>query len=157
MAAVTTIIAVASLVVAAGAAYVSYKQGQAAARDRKKANEVQTAENAARQQQDVRNQVRQDRIKRAQILQASQNSGVSLSSGSIGGQSSLSTQIGSNIGTITRQGNSSTAIGRFNQQAADAAGRSATFAQVSSLASSSFNFFAGTDSAKNDFQKWFGQ
>lgn len=157
MAAVTTIIAVASLVVAAGAAYVSYKQGQAAARDRKRANQVQAAEASARQKQDVRNQVRQERIKRAQILQASENTGVSMSSGSIGGQSALSTQIGNNIGTISRQGNSSAAIGRFNQAAADASGRSATFAQVSSLASSSFNFFAGTASAQNDFQKWFGQ
>src|SRR3546814_14847138 len=106
---------------------------------------------------EIRNQVRQERVKRAQILQASQNSGVAMSSGSIGSQGVLGTQIGNNIGQVERQSNSAAAIGMFNQQAADASGRAATFAQVGGIASSSFNFFANTTSAQEDFKKWFGK
>lgn len=155
MAAVTTVLAIASLVVAVGSAYVSYKQNQAAARNQKKANQVAQAEQSAQKQTEIRNQVRQERVKRAQILQASQNSGVAMSSGSIGSQGVLGTQIGNNIGQVERQSNSAAAIGMFNQQAADASSRAATFAQVGGIASSSFNFFANTPSAKTDFAKMF--
>src|SRR3546814_2403646 len=106
MAAITTVLAIASLVVAAGSAYVSYKQNQAAARNQKKANQVAQAEQSAQKQTEIRNQVRQERVKRAQILQASQNSGVAMSSGSIGSQGVLGTQIGNNIGQVERQSNS---------------------------------------------------
>ena len=153
--ATSTILAIASLVVAAGSAYVSYKQNQQAAREQRKARAVSTAESAAKQQQDIRMQVRQERIKRAQIIQASQNTGVSLSSGSLGGQGALSTQIGGNIGQISRESNSNQAISQFGQSAADASGRAATFAQVSGLASSSFQMFANTPSAQVDFKKMF--
>lgn len=154
---VATVLAIASLVIAAGSAYVSYKQNAAMASDRRKAAKVQGAENAAAQQQNIRNQVRQDRIKRAQILQSSENTGVSMSSGSLGASSAMSTQIGSNIGIITRQGNSSSAIGAFNQSAADHGNRAQTWAQASSLASSSFSMFSSQPGAQDSFKNWFSQ
>jgi uncharacterized membrane protein YebE (DUF533 family) len=155
MAAITTILAIGSLVVAAGSAYMSYKQNQQAANAQKKAGQVQQAEQTAQKQNEIRNQVRQDRIKRAQILQSSQNSGVSMSSGSIGSQGALGTQIGTNIGQISRNASSMQGVSFFNQQSADASSRAATFGQVAGLATSGFNMFANTKSAQSDFAKWF--
>lgn len=157
MAAVTTILAIASLVVAAGSAYVSYKQNQRMARDQKKANKVAQAEQEAQRQNQTRNQVRQERIKRAQILQSSENSGVSMSSGSIGSQGVLGTQIGNNIGQESRQANSAAGIGAYNQSAADHGSRAATFAQIGNIAQSSFNYFSAQPSTQSDFNKWFGK
>src|SRR3546814_18737431 len=79
MAAITTVLAIASLVVAAGSAYVSYKPNQAAARNQKKANQVAQAEQSAQKQTEIRNQVQKERVKREQIIQASQNSRVVMS------------------------------------------------------------------------------
>src|SRR3546814_19212100 len=103
MAAITTVLAIASLVVAAGSAYVSYKQNQAAARNQKKANQVAQAEQSAKTQTEIRNPARQERVKRAQILEASQNSGDAMSSVSIGSQGVLGTQIGKNIEQVKRK------------------------------------------------------
>lgn len=156
MAAVTTLLAIGSLVVSAGAAYASYQQGQKAQRAQRNARQVAIAENTARQQQDIRNQVRQERVRRAQILQASQNSGVAESSGAIGGVSALGTQVGVNIGSSSRINNSNTAIGAFQQAASDATQRASMFAQINGLASSSASFFGSQPGAQSDFARWFG-
>lgn len=122
-----------SLVITAAAAYKQNQQAHQAAAARKKANQVASAEASVRRQQDIRDQIRAERIKRAQILQASRDTGVYGSSGESGAISSLSSQIGSNIGNITRQGNTATSIANYQQSAADAMGRAATFGQISSL------------------------
>src|SRR3546814_5267016 len=119
MAAITTVLAIATLVVAAVYAYVSYKQNQAAARNQKKANQVAQAEQSAQKQTEIRNQVRQERVKRAQILQASQNSGVAMYFGSIGSQGVLGKKIGNNIVQVERQSNSSAANCMVHQTTAD--------------------------------------
>ena len=156
MAAVSTLLAIGSLVVAAGSAYASYQQGQKSARAQKNARQVALAENAARQQQDIRNQVRQERVRRAQILQASQNTGVGMSSGAIGGVSALGTQVGAYIGSASRLTNSNNAIGFFNQEAQDASNRASIFGQVSGLAFTGANIFGSQAGAQADFAKWFG-
>jgi hypothetical protein len=142
MAAIT--LAVASLVVAAGAAYMQHKAQVKAAREQKKANEIQKAQADVSAQADRRQQVRQDRIKRAQIAQSAQNSGVSMSSGEFGAGGALSTQIGNNIGSISEGQNTANGVSARLQSAQNASNQAATFAQVGQLASSTFSFAAST-------------
>ena len=156
MAAVTTVLAIASLVVAAGSAYVSYKQNQKSARFQRKAAATSAAEQRAQQQSMVRQQVRQERVRRAQIIQSSQSSGVTGSSGSLGAQSSLGSMIEGNLANLGRGGNSATAISGFNQQAANASGRANTWSQIGSVAMGSFNMFASATGSQKDFNDLFG-
>lgn len=156
MAAITTVLAIAALVVAAGSAYVSYKQNQKSARFQRQAAATSQAEQRAQQQAQTRQQVRQERVRRAQIIQGAMNTGVTGSSGSLGAQSSLGSMIENNLANLGRGGNSSNAISGFNQQAADASGRANTWTQIGGIASSASGMFASTPSAQADFNKMFG-
>lgn len=126
MAAITTIIAGASLALAAGGAYMNYRQQRSAARaasealdEQKKIQAEQEAANRQAQQIEARQQVREARIRRAQILQASENTGTAMSSGALGATGSiwtqLSTNVGANRGAIDRAGR----ISSYNQRIAD--------------------------------------
>lgn len=157
MAAITTVvIAAAALVVAAGSAYMQYKQGQKAARLQKKAAATSSAEQRAQQQAALRQQVRAERVRKAQIIQASQNDGVTNSSGSLGAQSSLGSMIEGNIASLTRQGNTATAISGYNQGAADATARGNMWGQIGSVASSVGSYAMGTKSFKTGMGDLFG-
>lgn len=126
MAAISTIVAVASLAVAAASAVAQHsaqkeaKQAAGkAAEEQRKARSEQAAELSAKAAAERRTQLREERIKRAKIIQASENTGVSESSGELGAVGNLNTQVGSNIGqnigSLERAGN----ITALNQNAAD--------------------------------------
>lgn len=160
MAAVTTIVTVAAVAVAAGGAYMSYQQQRAAARNQRKAAEEQRKANAAqeaRQAQEAarerRQQLREERVRRARILQSSENLGVSGSSGELGAIGALATNLSSNIGDNIGALNTARTISRHNQRAADYQSAAAQnmanaslWGQVSSFGSSMFNAAGGTNS-----------
>lgn len=141
---VATVLAIASLVVAAGSAYVAHKDTVAARKQQQKASDVASAQNRVKQQADIRNQIRQQRIRTAQIMQASSNSGTAGSSGSLGGVAALGSQVGSNISNIQGSGNSQQAILGYENQAQNELTRASTWSAVGQLASSSFNIFSNT-------------
>lgn len=143
MAAVSTIIAVAAVAVAAGSAYMSSQEAKAAAKDRKKAAAVSQAEAAAQKNANRRQQVREERVRRAQIMQGSQNTGVSQSSGELGATSALGTLIASNVAAQTRQQNSSDAITSWTQSAANADLASQQWSGIGNIAGSVFGVAAG--------------
>lgn len=145
---IATTLAIASLVVAAGSAYMQNKNAAAARKQQKKAAEIAQAQNQVQQQNDIRNQIRQQRIRTAQILQASADTGTSGSSGQIGGVAALATQVGSNIGTMSGRFNSQNAILSYQNAAAADEGQAATWGAVGQLASSSFNVFSNTPGFK---------
>ncbi|SPF82139.1 hypothetical protein [Pseudomonas phage GP100] len=147
MAAVSTIVAVAAVAVAAGSMYMSSQEAKAAAKDRKQASQVSQAESAAQRNQNRRQQVREERVRRAQIMQGSQNTGVSQSSGELGATSALGTLISSNVATQSRQQNSSDAIASWNQRAADSDLASQQWSGIGSIAGSVFGVAANMSMA----------
>lgn len=146
---IATTLAIASLVVAAGSAYMQNKNAKAAQAQQRKAANTAQAQNSASQQQDIRNQVRQQRVRTAQIMQASQNTGTNLSSGQIGGTSALASQVGANVATLSQSANSSNAILGFQNNAAEFQGQAATWGSIGNLASTSFNVFSNTPGFRN--------
>lgn len=154
--AVITALAIGALALSAGAAYASYKQGQAAASAQKKANAVSAAQSEVNRQQAIRDQVRQERVRRAQIIAASADSGTQASSGELGAVGSLGSQAGNNIGTINRTALSQNTFSLYEQQGADARSRSALYGQVSSLAGSIGGGLTKTQSFQNSWDSWFG-
>jgi hypothetical protein len=147
MAAVSTIVAVAAVAVAAGSMYMSSQEAKAAAKDRKKAGQVSQAESAANRNNNRRQQVREERVRRAQIMQGSQNTGVSQSSGELGATSALGTLISANVATQSRQQNSSDAIASWSQKAADSDLSSQTWSGIGSIAGSVFGVAANASMA----------
>lgn len=138
MAAVSTIVAVAAVAVAAGSAYMSAQAAKDAAKDRKQAGKVSQAETTIQRNENRRQQIREERVRRAQVLQGSQNTGVSESSGELGATSALGTLIGSNVATQARQANSSNAISSWNQSAANSDLASQQWAGIGNVAGSVF-------------------
>lgn len=147
MAAVSTIVAVAAVAVAAGSMYMSSQEAKAAAKDRKQASQVSQAESAAQRNNNRRQQVREERVRRAQIMQGSQNTGVSQSSGELGATSALGTLISANVATQSRQQNSSDAIASWSQSAADNDLSSQQWAGIGSIAGSVFGVAANMSMA----------
>lgn len=132
MAAVTTIIAAASLAVAAGGAYMNYKQQRAASRAQQEAADeqrgIQSEQHAANAEQaaaERRQQIREQRIRRAQILQSAENTGTDMSSGELGALSSISTQFNSNVGANLSAISRANRMSGMSQRAADASSRAA--------------------------------
>lgn len=146
---IATTLAIISLVIAAGSAYMQNKNAQAARKQQKNASEVASAQNRVNQQNDIRSQVRQQRIRTAQIMQASSNTGTAGSSGAIGGVSALASQTGSNIAATSGQANSQNSILAYQNSAAGYESRAATWGAVGNLASSSFNVFSNTQGFKS--------
>jgi len=145
---IVTALAIASLVVAAGSAYMQNKNQQEARKDQKKAASIAAAQNTVANQNSIRDQVRQQRVRTAQIMQASENTGTTGSSGALGGVSALSSQIGSNIAQIGENANTQTGILTAQNSAAGNLSQAATWGAVGSLASSSFNVFSNTPQFK---------
>lgn len=148
-------LAVASLVVAAGAAYMQNKNQRAALREQKRANATAQAENAASRAVAIRDQFRQSRVRTAQIIQASANTGTMGSSGQIGGGSAVGSLVGANVASLARAGNSQAAIQENNVAASGYNAQAATWGSVGNLASTSFNLFASTDEFKGTMNKLF--
>lgn len=130
MAAVSTVLAGASLALAAGGAYMNYQQQRAASRAQRDAAEEQRgiqseqkAANAESAAAERRQQVREARIRRAQILQSAENTGVAASTGELGALSSVSTQLNANVGANTSSLNRAGRISDMSQRAADANSR----------------------------------
>lgn len=144
-----TALAIASLVIAAGSAYMSHQDQVAARKEQKKAAATAAAENAAQQQADIRNQVRSQRVRTAQIIQASSNSGTLGSSGEIGGTSALASQVDSNVATISRNANSQAGVAANQNAASGYLGNAQTWGAVGQIASSSFSSLSGTPQFKS--------
>lgn len=154
---IVTVLAIASLVVAAGSAYMQHQDQVAARNEQKKAAATSAAENAAQQQQNVRDQVRQQRVRTAQIIQASANTGTLGSSGEIGGTSALASQVDSNVASINRNANSQGAVLADQNAANGYMGQAATWGSVGQIAGSAFNLTSNTPQFKQTTQQWFGQ
>ena len=135
MAAITTVVAVASLALGVNAALENKQAGKA----QKRARNEQQAQNRAQQMQERSNQIREERIKRARIMQASENTGTAGSSGEAGALGGMATQLGSNIGFNQGAIRAGEQISIFSQQAAD----SASNAQMSSFLSQAAPTIAG--------------
>lgn len=143
MAAVSTIIAAASLAVGTYS-YVEQQKAQGrAAAAQESARTEQRQIQAMQASQERRSQVREERVRRARVMQASQNTGLGFSSGEAGVIGGLSTQLGSNIGTNLSMQQSAQNISLFNQQAANAQYEQQQFAGLFSLSGNIFGNFAG--------------
>jgi|ERR1700749_833185 len=150
---IVTALAIASLVVAAGSAYMQNKNQQQARKDQKKAAGIAAAQNTVANQNSIRDQVRQQRIRTAQIMQASENTGTTGSSGALGGVSALASQSGANIGTINENANTQTGLLSAQNSANANLSQAATWGAVGSLASSTFNVFSSTPEFKQSAAK----
>jgi hypothetical protein len=153
--ATTTLLAIAALTVSAGAAYVSYEQGQKAADRQKKANNVSQAEQRAQLATQRKQQVRQERIRRAQIISSASNTGTALSSGSLGATSAVGSLVEGNLGNLSRNENSANAESTFMQQAAGYSSRAQTYSQISGLAGSGFSLFQQMPGTQKDINRLF--
>ena len=157
MAAVSSIVAVAGLAVAAGGAIASYTQNRAAQRSQQRAEDraetaqqQQEAANAAQAAAAQRQQIREERIRRGAIVNAAANTGTSGSSGEAGALGSLATQQGANMGFNTASYQRGQRIGQLNQEAADFMGQARTrssqasmYGQLGNLGSSAFTAAGG--------------
>jgi hypothetical protein len=153
MAAVSSIVAVAAVVVSAGVSYSSQratkKAGKRAQEKEEEAKKVAQAEQVAQQREKTRAQLRDERVRRAQILQSSANTGVTGSSGESGSTGALNTALGANLASMTRQGNSANIITNLQQGAANALRDGAnkvaqyqTIGAVANAATSAYGAFA---------------
>lgn len=147
MAAVSTIVAVAAVAVAAGSAYMSAQAQKDAAKERKEAGKVSSAEQAAQRNQNRRQSIREERVRRAQVMQSAQNTGVSESSGELGATSALGTLISSNVATQSRQQNASNGIAEASQNAANSDLSSMQWSGIGSIAGSVFGAAANMSMA----------
>lgn len=160
MAAVTSIVAIAGLTLAAGGMAMSYaqqrrskSQQERAAREAEEAQREQTAQRASERAAEQRQQYRQERIRRGQILQAAENTGTAGSSGEMGALGSLSTQLADNTGQNTAAFQRGQRISMFNQNAANyqgaaqtSMGRANMFGQLGSLGQSIYGAAGGMKS-----------
>lgn len=126
MAAISTVIAAASLTVGAASAVSAYegrKDAKEAARrsadEQRKVQAEQKALNAQQAAQERRNQIREERVRRARILQSSENTGADGSSGLSGALGSMSAQLGNNLGINAGRIAAGNRISTFTQNAAD--------------------------------------
>lgn len=171
MAAISTIVAVGALAVAAGGTYMSYQQSQAANSARKDAAREQTnirseqaAQNAQQAQIERRQQAKEERVRRARITQGAVNTGTNQSSGMLGSIGNLATNLSSNLGINQGALASGGRISMFSQNAADASGRAAQndfnagmWNQFASLGSSIFGSKAvgGFDTLQSAYKRNF--
>lgn len=148
MAAISTIVAAASLTLTAA----SIKQQGKAAKAQKKIQNEEKARNTAQQMAERRQQVREERIKRARVMQASENTGTAGSSGELGAVSSIGTQLGANLGFNQSMIESGNRISGYTQQAADAQGKASMFNAVGSMAGNVGSIFGSSSAAPDQFE-----
>lgn len=126
MAAVSTYLLAAALIMGATATYQGYqaRKEQAAfnrqsALENKKARNEERAQNYQQMAAERRSQVREERVRRARILQGAENSGSSGSSGEAGAIGGMATQLQANIGMNLGRAQSGNLISGYLQNAAD--------------------------------------
>lgn len=124
MAAVTTVIAAAALVVGVVGGIQQYRQGRQAqkaadraAEDQKAIQGEQRANQAREAAAERRRMARERRIRVAQVQQSAMNTGTDGSSGSLGAQSSIASNYGSNTGNHLGALSSADRMGRYAQSA----------------------------------------
>jgi hypothetical protein len=148
-------VAIASLAVAAGSAYMQSEAQKDAASEQRKARNEQKAVNAAQAAQERRAQIREERIKRARVMQAAENTGTTGSSGALGAVSNISSQFGSNVGFNLGQISSANRISDYQQNAANDMTRASDWSAVGNVAGSIFSvtapslFSSGPSSQQN--------
>lgn len=125
MAAISTVVAVAGLAVAAAGTITSMQASKqansarkSAAEEQRKINAEQSALAARDSAQERRQQVREERVRRAQILQSAANTGVADSSGEAGALGSLSTNLSNNLGMNEGSRQAGQRMSIFSQNAA---------------------------------------
>lgn len=160
MAAVTSVVAIAGLALAAAGTAMSYSQQRRAAanqaraeEEQRKAQQEESASRASQAAAERRQQIRDQRIRRGQIEQAAANTGTQDSSGEGGALGSLSTQLSANLGMNEAGFQRGQRISVFNQNAANAMGdarvnqaRAGMFQQVSQLGGAMFSAGGGMNS-----------
>lgn len=158
MAAISSIVAIASLAVgvasyagAQSAQKDAARERQSAAESNKKIQEEQRADNAAKAASERRNQIREERVRRAKILQGAENSGAAYSSGEAGALGGMATQLGSNIGSNLGQIARSDRISGYAQSASNSMFQASIFDQKSSNKSQLFNLSTSLFSASGGF------
>lgn len=165
MAALSTVVAAASLAVAVGSGVASYAQNRQSKRAQARAEEEQEAirneqlaANAGQRDAERRQQIREERIRRAQILQSASNTGTSGSAGEAGALGSLATQQATNIGMNQGAYMRGQRISAHSQAAADfmgdartSAARGQMFGGISQLGTSIFQSAGGWGSVRNIF------
>jgi hypothetical protein len=153
---VATLLAVASLAVAAVGTAASIEQGNKAAAAAIQTRNIQQAQNTVNQQAQIRDQVRAQRVKTAQIAQASADTGTTGSSGQIGSASVLASQSGSNIGNIEGAAITTTALNKSTQETATAFNKQNMFSQIGQIGTAGFNIFSQTPGFKQTTASIFG-
>lgn len=148
MAAISTIVAVASLTLTVAG---MQQQGQAA-KAQKKARNEEKARNTAQQMAERRQQVREERIKRARVMQASENTGTAGSSGELGAVSSIGTQLGANLGFNQSMIESGNRIGGYAQQAANAQSNASVFNSLAGMSGSVGSIFGSSPTVPDQFE-----
>lgn len=149
MAAVSSIIAVAAVVVSAAVSYKSQQAQKEAAkkaqRKEEEAKKVSQAEQVVQQREKTREQIREERVRRAQILQSSENTGTGGSSGSAGSTGALNTALGANLSSMTRQGKAANVITNLQQGAAndlrDGQNKAARYNTIGAVAQAGFSAY----------------
>lgn len=139
------IIGIASLAVGAVSTVVQAEAASDAAKERKEAREVDSAQFRNRQQEEIRKSVREERIRRAQILNQAENTGTSASSGAIGSTGALSTNLRSGAAFAQSNIKAHESVNRHLQNAADIETDAATFGAFANLFSSALNTFGSVD------------
>ncbi len=109
--------AVAAASVATGVGQMS--AARKANRERKEANEIQSAQQKVQAQDSTRQAIREARIRRAMIMQQSENTGVEGSSGQMGATGVVATNLGMNRASAQGQTLAIQGINQRNQRAAD--------------------------------------
>lgn len=142
MAAISTIIAAASLAIGAVSAYNQYQAGQDAADAQKKAQQAQSRSAQVAAQRERLAAMREARIKRAQILSSAGVQGVG-GSGVSGATSSIGSQLGANIGYMNVQEGFAQAASKANQQAANAMSSATNWQAIGGVAQNIFQSQGG--------------
>lgn len=124
MAAISTLIAAASLAVAATGTYIGLKSAQASAQASRQASAFQQKQANLQNARQKRDAVREARLAYGQAQNTAANQGVSGSSGSTGGLSSIAAQASDNVSFLDQYGffsdQASKALGRANSAQASA-------------------------------------
>lgn len=145
-------LAIAALAVATVGTGYSIYNGERAAKENRKAQELQRQANQITEARTKRDSIRQARMAYAKSQQSAENQGVSISSSSQGGLGSIQSQLGSNLSFLDQ-------ISTINDQASAALGRAATFEQraktADSVAGLGFSAFGASGQLQSSFDKMF--
>lgn len=155
MAAISTIVAVASLAIGTVSLVAGEQARGRAQNEQKKIQGEQKAQNAAQAAAAKRTQIREERVRRARILQSSEDTGTAGSSGELGAVGGMATNLATNLGSDAGRFAAGNRISDFAQNAAndmfDAQQADKLFSLSTSIFSASggfSNFTGGVEAPK---------